>query len=254
MDSQEIRVTREGAAMHIRIARPAKRNALTAAMYAAMADAMAQAEADAALCAIVFSSEGATYCAGNDLADFVSNRPSGSDAPVQRFIRALADAKKVLIAAVQGRAIGIGTTMLLHCDFVLAEPDAQLQMPFVDLALVPEAGSSLLVPALVGQRRAAELLMLGEAVDAERACALGLVNRVVPAGTALAEATSLAARLAAKPAGALRATKALMKSPTADLHGRIAEENLAFAAQLQTAEMQQTVEAFFATRTKAHAA
>ena len=254
MDTQDIRVHQEGAAMHIRMARPAKRNALTVAMYAAMADAMARAEADPAIRAIIFSGDGPAFCAGNDLTDFVANPPRGDDPPVQRFIRALAGAGRILIAAVQGRAIGIGTTMLLHCDFVLAEPDAQLQMPFVDLALVPEAGSSLLVPNLVGQRRAAELLLLGEAVDAARAAELGLVNRVVPAGTAMAEAQALATRLAAKPAGALLATKALMKSHTRDLPGRIAEENQAFGAQLQSAELRQTVQAFFQSRSKATAA
>ncbi len=240
--------------MHIRMARPGKRNALTVAMYAAMAEAMARAEADPDTRAIVFSGEGVAFCAGNDLADFVANPPGGEDAPVQRFIRALAGARKVLIAAVQGRAVGIGTTMLLHCDFVLAEPDAVLQMPFVDLALVPEAGSSLLVPNLMGQRRAAELLLLGEAVDAARAMELGLVNRVVAAGTAVAEAQALAVRLAAKPAGALLATKALMKSPTRDMPGRLAEENAAFAAQLKSAELRQTVQAFFQSRAKANAA
>ena len=248
----DISVRSEAAALHIRLTRPAKRNALTAAMYAAMAEAMAQAEADPAVRAVVFSGEGQAFCAGNDLGDFVANRPSGDDAPVQRFIRALAAARKVLVAAVHGQAIGIGT-MLLHCDFVFAEPDARLQMPFVDLALVPEAGSSLLLPTLVGQRRAAELLLLGEPIDAMRAEQLGLVNRVVPAGTALAEADSLVARLAGKPAGALLATKALMKSGTRDLPGRIAEENAAFGAQLQTDELRQTVQAFFDKRAKAAA-
>ena len=240
--------------MHITMTRPAKRNALTVAMYAAMADAMARAEADPETRTVIFSGEGPGFCAGNDLADFVARPPSGPDAPVQRFIQALAGARKILAAAVQGKAIGIGTTMLLHCDFVLAEPDAQLQMPFVDLALVPEAGSSLLVPNLVGQRRAAELLLLGEAVPAVRAAELGLVNRVVPAGTALAEASALAVRLAAKPAGALLATKTLMKSATRDLSGRMAEENAAFAAQLQSAELRATVQAFFQSRSKAAAA
>lgn len=255
MATQDIHVSREGTALRIQIARPAKRNALTSSMYAAMADAMAQAEADPDIRAVIFTGEGATFCAGNDLIDFVSDRPEpGTETPVMRFIHALAAARKVLIAAVQGRAIGIGTTLLLHCDFVLAEPDAQFQMPFVDLALVPEAGSSLLVPNLVGQRRAAELLLLGEAIDAHRAEAWGLVTRIVPAGTALAEAQALAARLAQKPAGALLASKTLMKSPTRDLHARIAEESLAFGAQLQTDELRQTVQNFFQSRAKANAA
>ncbi len=253
MSTPDINVRRDGAALHIEMARPDKRNALTVPMYAAMADAMAEAEHDDTLRAVIFSGAGRAFCAGNDLADFVANPsvPNSSvdeDRPVFRFIRALASAQTVLIAAVQGRAIGIGTTMLLHCDFVLAEPDAELQMPFVDLALVPEAGSSLLVPDLMGQRRAAELLLLGERVGAERALQLGLVNRIVPAGGALAQAGILAERLAAKPAGALRATKRLMRSSTTDLHARIAEENAAFQAQLQTAELRQTVQSFFDAR------
>ena len=253
MSTPDINLRRDGAALHIEMARPAKRNALTVAMYAAMADAMAEAEHDDTLRAVVFSGTGPAFCAGNDLADFVANPSGDDDRPVFRFIRALADAHTVLIAAVQGRAIGIGTTMLLHCDFVLAEPDAELQMPFVDLALVPEAGSSLLVPSLMGQRRAAELLLLGERIGAERAVELGLVNRIVAAGQAVAEAGALAARLADKPAGALRATKRLMKSATTDLHGRIAEENVAFQTQLQTAELRQTVQSFFDARAKAAA-
>lgn len=250
MSTPDISVRREGSALHIAITRPAKRNALTVAMYATMADAMAEADRDDTLRAIVFSGAGSAFCAGNDLADFVANPSTDENRPVFRFIRALANAQIVLIAAVQGRAIGIGTTMLLHCDFVLAEPDAELQMPFVDLALVPEAGSSLLVPALMGQRRAAELLLLGERIGADRAVALGLVNRIVPAGAALTEAQALADRLAAKPAGALRATKRLMKSATRDVHGRIDEENVAFHAQLQTDELKRTVQNFFTARSK----
>ena len=244
----DVRVTREGGAVWITLARAHKRNAITVAMYAAMADAMEAAERDPGVSCVVFAGEGVAFCAGNDLADFVASAGHEGERPVLRFIRALADAGKVLIAAVQGRAVGIGTTMLLHCDFVLAEPDAVLQMPFVDLALVPEAGSSLLVPNLVGQRRAAELLLLGEAVDAERAVALGLVNRVVATGQARAEAAALAARLVGKPAGALLATKRLMTSSTRDLHGRIGEETAAFGAQLQTDELRGTIAKFFAAR------
>jgi len=245
-----IRISRQAGAVHITLARAEKRNALTVAMYAAMADAMADAERDAGVSAIVFSGEGGAFCAGNDLADFLASPPTEGERPVARFIRALADATKVLIAVVQGPAVGIGTTMLLHCDFVLAEPDAVLQMPFVDLALVPEAGSSLLLPILMGQRRAAELLLLGDRIGAERAVELGLINRIVPAGQGLSEAAALAARLAEKPAGALLATKRLMKSAERDLHGRIAEENTAFFAQLQTAELRATIEKFFTSRAK----
>ena len=258
MQTQDVRIDWQPATLQITLARPQKRNAITVAMYAAMEEAMAQAEVDPEIRSVIFAGDGANFCAGNDLADFVANQPASvaefEDRPVMRFIRALAGARKVLIAAVQGHAVGIGTTLLLHADFVLAEPDARLQMPFVDLALVPEAGSSLLVPLLVGQRRAAELLMLGEAIDATRAVELGLANRVVPAGTALAEAHLLAARLAENPAGALLATKKLMKSATTDLAARIAEESTAFSARLQTDELRQTVQKFFQSRAKATAA
>lgn len=248
MTMPDIGVSRSGASVRIHINRPAKRNALTAAMYEAMASAITEAEADPDVCSVIISGEGATFCAGNDLADFVANRPEGADTPVGRFMEAIATTQLMLIAAVQGRAIGIGTTMLLHCDFVLAEPDAMLQMPFVDLALVPEAASSLLVPRLVGHLRAAEFLLLGEPIEAERAAALGFVSRIVPAGTALAEAEAVAARLAAKPASALRRTKLLMRSSSQEVAVRMQEENQAFAAQLQTPELAAIVARFFASR------
>jgi enoyl-CoA hydratase/carnithine racemase len=248
MTMPEIGISRSGASVRIHIGRPAKRNALTSAMYAAMADAIAEAEADPDICAVIISGEGTTFCAGNDLADFVSNRPEGTDTPVGRFLRAIATTPLMLIAAVQGRAIGIGTTMLLHCDFVFAEADTLLQMPFVDLALVPEAASSLLVPRLVGHLRAAEFLLLGEPIDADRAAALGFVTRVVGQGHALAEAEATAARLAAKPASALRHTKRLLKSSSQEVTTRMEEENHAFAAQLRTPELAATVARFFASR------
>jgi enoyl-CoA hydratase/carnithine racemase len=248
MTTPEIGIIRSGATVRIHIDRPAKRNAITTAMYAAIAAAITEAEADPQTCAIIISGEGATFCAGNDLADFVGNRPDTEDAAVHRFLRAIANTPLMLIAAVQGRAIGIGTTLLLHCDFVFAEPDAVLQMPFVDLALVPEAASSLLVPRLVGHLRAAEFLLLGEPIAAERAAALGFVTRIVPAGTALAEAEAVAARLAAKPAAALRRTKKLLKSSTQEVAARMAEENREFAAQLKTPELAATIARFFASR------
>jgi enoyl-CoA hydratase/carnithine racemase len=231
--------------VHLELNRPSKRNALTTDMYAALADSMAEAERDTAIRCVLFSGAGSGFCAGNDLADFVEAPPADENAPVFRFINALATATKILIAAVHGKAVGIGTTMLLHCDFVLVEPDAELRMPFVDLALVPEAASSLLVPRLIGQRRAAELLLLGEPIGAEEAVRLGLANREAGTGQALADARAIAERLAAKPAGALLATKALMKSASQDVLGRIAEENMVFRDRLQTAELRGVVESFF---------
>ena len=169
---------------------------------------------------------------------------------MHRFLRAVAQSTRILVAAVQGRAVGVGTTMLLHCDFVVAEQSAELKMPFTDLALVPEAGSSLLVPRLIGHQRASDLLMLGEPVAAPDALRLGLVNRVVPDGDGLLEAEKLVGRLLAKPRSALLATKALMKSPTDDVRGRMAEEAAAFGAQLKTPELAAIVAGFFAARAK----
>ncbi len=249
MSTPDIAVTRQGAVTHLRFNRPAKRNAITVAMYAALADALEAAETDGTM-AVIFSGAGPGFTAGNDLAEFVTNRPEGEDAPVFRFLRAISSSTRILIAAVQGRAIGVGTTMLLHCDFVLAEEGAELRMPFTDLALVPEAASSLLVPKLVGYQRAAALLMLGEALPARQAQEWGMVNRVVADGTVLAEAEKLAARLVEKPQSAILATKRLMKSSTADIAGRMAEEGAAFSAQLKTPELAAIVAGFFATRAK----
>ena len=249
MTIPDIAVENHGVLTHIRMNRPAKRNALTVTMYAAMAEAFAAAETDGTTI-ILLSGAGTGFCAGNDLADFVADRPHDDDAPVHRFLRAIANSTRILVAAVHGRAIGVGTTMLLHCDFVIAEQSAELRMPFTDLALVPEAASSLLVPRLLGHQRAASLLMLGEAVGAAEAQRLGMVNRVVPDGECLAEAQALAARLAAKPRSALLATKALMKSSAVDVAGRMKEETAAFAAQLKTPELAAIVGNFFATRSK----
>lgn len=250
MSAQDVVVTRWGDTTHIHMNRPGKRNALTVAMYAAMADALRAAEGDGTT-AVLLSGEGVGFCAGNDLGDFVANRPHDDEAPVHRFLRAVAGSTRIVVAAVQGRAVGVGTTMLLHCDFVVAEENAELRMPFTDLALVPEAGSSLLVPALIGHQRACGLLMLGEPVAAQQALALGLVNKVVADGAGLAEAKALIEVLLQKPRSALLATKALMKSPTRDLAGRMAEESAAFAAQLKTPELAAIVAGFFAARTKA---
>ena len=249
MNSPDIAVEQHGALTHIRMNRPAKRNALTPGMYAAMAEALTAAESDGTTI-ILLSGAGAGFCAGNDLADFNADRPHDDNAPVHRFLRAIAASTRILVAAVHGRAIGVGTTMLLHCDFVVAEHSAELRMPFTDLALVPEAASSLLVPRLIGHQRAASLLMLGEAVGAEEAHRLGMVTTVVPDGECLAAAQALTARLAAKPRSALLATKVLMKSPTRDIAGRMNEEGAAFAAQLKTPELAAIVANFFAARTK----
>ena len=249
MTTPDIVVETRGQVTHIRLNRPAKRNAITATMYAAMADALMAAENDGTT-VVLLSGDGPGFCAGNDLADFVSERMDEGEAPVWRFLKAVSSSSRILVAAVQGRAVGVGTTMLLHCDFVVAEDSAELKMPFTDLALVPEAASSMLVPRIVGHQRACGLLMLGEALPAAEALKLGLVNQVVPDGTAREAAEKLIARLLAKPRSALLATKRLMKSGTVDVAGRMEEENTAFAAQLKTPELAAIVAGFFA-RTKA---
>jgi enoyl-CoA hydratase/carnithine racemase len=236
----------------LRLNRPAKRNAITREMYRAMAEALIEAEAPDGPRIVLISGAGEAFCAGNDLADFLASPDvDPQTSPVGRFLAALTRSTRVLVAAVQGNVVGIGFTLLLHCDFVLAEAGTVLHLPFIDLAVVPEAGSSLLLPARIGHLRAAELLLLGEKLPATRAAELGLVSRVVAAGTGLAEATSLAERLAAKPASALLASKKLLVSTTPDLAGRIDEEFAAFAAQLESPELKAAIAAFYSRRSAA---
>ena len=191
--------------------RVGKKNAITTAMYAAMADALDAAAADPATFVVVFQSDPVVFSAGNDIADFLNNPPGGKDAPVQRFLHGLASFPKPLIAAVCGPAVGIGTTMLFHCDLVYAGDNAAFSMPFVNLGLCPEAASSLLVPQMFGYHRAAEALLLGEPFLAETALELGLVNRVLPPTEVNGYAQSVARRLSAKPLSSLIETKRLMK-------------------------------------------
>jgi enoyl-CoA hydratase/carnithine racemase len=232
--------------MEVILARPAKKNALTSAMYARLADALAQADADPEVRCVLFRAEGADFCAGNDLGDFLAAGPDalGPGAPVMRFLHALAEARVVLAAAVQGRAVGVGATLLLHCDFVVADPNASLVLPFVKLGLTPEAGSSLLLPARVGPRAAAEMVLLGRPVDAERAYALGLVNQVSPDPKSAARA--LAQEAARQPAQALLAARALLRRSGDSLSERIDHEAQVFLRQLQTADFQERARAFFA--------
>jgi enoyl-CoA hydratase/carnithine racemase len=240
---------RHGAVAEIRLNRPEKRNALTRAMYAAMADALAAAEADAGVRCHLISGEGASFSAGNDLADFMTAPSLDPDTPVMRFLAALSGAAKPVVAAVQGHAVGIGTTMLLHCDLVVLAEDAVLRMPFVELGLVPEAAASLILPRLLGHPRAAELLMLAEPLPAARALAWGLANRVVPVAELHAQALALAQALAAKAPGALRITKALMKDDTPGIAARLPMEGQHFAQLLASPELKEAVAAFFEKRT-----
>lgn len=237
-----------GGVMTLTFNRPDKKNALTAEMYAALADAFAAAEADPAVRVILLAGAGGAFTAGNDLQDFLARPPSGDDAPVFRFLRALVTAQKPLVAAVSGVAVGVGTTMLLHCDLVYAGDSARLSMPFVNLALVPEAGSSLLLPRLVGHQKAAELLMFGEPIDARTAREIGLVAEVFPDATLADEVRARVAKLAAKAPEALRLTKQLMKAPKATAAEQMAAEGALFQQRLGSAEAREAFTAFMEKR------
>ena len=236
-------VSQAAGVCELRLNRPAKRNAITLAMYDAMWDAIVRAEADDTVRVILLTGAGASFTAGNDLMDFMSGPALGDQHGAARFVRLLPKIHKILIAAVHGSTVGIGVTMLLHCDLVLAGRGARLSMPFVKLGLVPEAASSLLLPRLIGHQRAAELLLLGTTVDAATAFNFGLVNRVVEDDVLLEEARALARTVADQPAGALRATKQLLRSDTG-VTARIEEELQAFQERLASAEFKSAAEAF----------
>jgi enoyl-CoA hydratase/carnithine racemase len=242
MEPDHVLVSSADGICELRLNRPEKRNAITVAMYDALWDALVRAEADDSVRVILFSGVGASFTGGNDLADFV-RQPPGDNGPV-RFIRLLPKIHKVLVAAVHGSTVGIGVTMLLHCDLVVAARSTRLSMPFVKLGLVPEAGSSLLLPRLIGHQRAAELLFLGTPIDAATAFNLGLVNRVVEDDVLLEETRALARALVEQPAGALRATKQLLRND-AGTSARIEEELRVFQERLGSDEFRNAAAAFF---------
>ncbi|MBE0621144.1 MAG: enoyl-CoA hydratase [Burkholderiales bacterium] len=240
--------TKDGIA-RIEIDRPDKKNALTAAMYQAMADAIRAAEADAGVRVVLIHGKADLFTAGNDLQDFLDNPPRDDDRPVFQFLYGISRAQKPIVAAVAGPAVGIGTTMLLHCDLVYAAPNARLQLPFVNLGLVPEAASSLLLPALVGYQRAAELLLLGEPFSAQKAKEIGLVTEVVPEEQLFDTALAQAKKLAAKPAASLRLTKQLMKQgQMAAVAQRIKLESDHFGERLASPEAKEAFSAFLEKR------
>src|SRR6478672_11203187 len=215
--SEHVRVDGNGEILAFTLARPERRNAITVAMYATLADAIERASTDPAIRVITVRGEGQDFAAGNDLADFLQAAPRGDeDIPVWRLLRALARCETPLIAAVHGNCVGIGTTMLLHCDLVIADETARFSMPFVDLALVPEAASSLLFPRLAGRRRAARYLLLAEPFGAEEALDIGLASHVVPAGELDKTLDRLSAVLLAKPPEALRLTQRLLRRASRD--------------------------------------
>src|SRR5215470_17786098 len=245
--TQHVRVTTADRVTTIRFDRPDKKNAITLEMYAALSDALDAATADPAVRAVVLAGARDCFTAGNDLGDFVRAAQGGDTASGARFLHTLAGFDKPLIGAVAGVAIGIGTTMLLHCDLVYAAPTARFRTPFVDLALVPEAGSSILLPALVGARRAAQLLLLGDQLDAQTALAWGLINAVVDDPDAAA--ATAAGKLATLPPGSLRATKALTRRASRDAVAETMGVELeAFAERLRSPEAMEAFQAFLARR------
>jgi enoyl-CoA hydratase/carnithine racemase len=229
--------------------RPDKKNSITAAMYAALADALEAAQADGAVRCVVFQGHEAVFSAGNDIADFLDQPPAGVDSPVFRFLRAIAQFPKPVVAAVCGPAVGIGTTLLFHCDLVYAGDNAAFSMPFVNLGLCPEAASSLLVPQMLGYHRAAEALLLGEPFMAEAALEVGLVNRVLPPTEAAGYAQAVARKLALKPISALLETKRLMKKGQTQLIlATMAEEGESFGRMLREPAAREAFGAFMERR------
>jgi enoyl-CoA hydratase/carnithine racemase len=243
--TEHVKIEHKDHILTLTFARPDKKNAITNAMYGALADAIIGAETDRAICVIVLRGEGDMFTAGNDVGEFamMATGAFNSERHVSRFVDAIARSTKPLVAAVQGRAVGIGTTMLLHCDFVVLAEDAQLSTPFVSLALVPEAASTLLMPLRIGYARAYEMFALGESMSASTALQVGVANRVVPLAKLHAEAATVAAKLAKLPAGSLAATKRLMRNAEA-LTAQIGTESQIFAERLKTAEAREAFTAF----------
>ena len=237
----------------VEIARPEKKNALTVAMYQAMTDALVAAKADPAVRAVLITGQPGVFTSGNDIEDFMTRAPGqgadSMDSPVFKFMHALLDCDKPVVAAVTGAAIGIGTTMLLHCDFVYVSDEARLAMPFVALGLVPEFASSLVVPQLMGHRRAAEKLLLGDPFTPEQAVDCGIANAVLPAAEVVNHARRVAERFNALPPGAVREAKQLMRGPqTEALLKTIRVEAEIFGRRLRSPEAMEAFQAFFQKR------
>ncbi|NRA62634.1 MAG: enoyl-CoA hydratase/isomerase family protein [Psychrobium sp.] len=237
--------TLNGNIRHIEINRSKYKNALTASMYLDLAKALQQADDDEKIRVVLLSGNEEVFCAGNDLNDFINNPPSDKNAPPFVFLLAINAFKKPLIAATAGPAIGIGTTMLLHCDYVVSSENTLFKMPFVQLGCTPEGGSSLLLPQLIGQRKAAELLLLGKSFDAVTALDYGIINNVCAAGEVIQSALDIATKMAKQPPAAMQAAKALMKAPLLDqIRDTILIEGEVFAKQLQSDEAKQAIGAF----------
>jgi enoyl-CoA hydratase/carnithine racemase len=248
--TEHVRIERGDGVLAITLARPERRNAITVAMYAALAEAIEAARSDPGIRVITFRGEGQDFAAGNDLADFLAALPRDtSDIPVWRLLRALATCEIPLVAAVQGNCVGIGTTMLLHCDLVIAEDGARFSLPFVDLALVPEAASTLLLPQLAGRRRAARYLLLGEPFGVDEAMEIGIVSHRAAAGQLAQALDDLVGRVLAKPPAALAQTQRLLRTGAdAAILERMKLEGSVFAERLSSSEAKEAFTAFFEKR------
>lgn len=236
--SEHVIVTEANKILTVQLNRPEKKNALTQEMYAVMTQALRDANGREDIAAVVFSGAGDLFCAGNDLGDFLRHGELKADSPVFQFLNTIATVDVTVVAAVQGAAVGIGTTLLLHCDLVYAAEGTKFVMPFVDMGLVPEAGSSQLLPALCGHLKAAELLLLAETIDAQQAYEFNMVNQVVPAAELAATVADVSARLAAKPVRSLRLSKKLMKVQPEGVPERIQRELKDFLTVLASPETQ----------------
>jgi enoyl-CoA hydratase/carnithine racemase len=245
----DILTERSGNILRIQLNRPSRNNAMTSAMYITLADLLNNAAKDDELRVVLWHGAGDSFSAGNDIQDFLKNPPGAGESPQARLIEALINFDKPIVAAVQGAAIGGGTTMLTHCDFVFAGESAKFRMPFIDLAVVPEFGTSYSVPARIGYLRAAELVLLGLSFDAKRAAELGLVTRVVADQQLLPIATAAAQQLAVKPPAALQSCKRLMRSSTREqLEKAVKLENEAFSVRVRSAEAKEAFTAFIEKR------
>lgn len=244
--TEHVRIALEDGVLRLTLARADKKNALTQPMYAALGNALTRAEGDPAVRAVLLEAEGDAFTAGNDLGDFAAvaaGKLAREDMTTHQFLDAMANARKPIVAAVQGLAVGIGVTMLLHCDLVFVADDAKLSTPFVNLALVPEAASSALLQARIGYARAYAMFALGEPIDGRTAASIGLANAALPASEVRAKALSVARLLATKPMGALQATKQLMRDGAA-IAALMAKESEIFGARLKSPETAEALRAF----------
>lgn len=247
--SERVILTTRESVMTLTLNRPSRKNALTLAMYDDLTAALKSAAEDTQIRAVIIRGAEGVFTSGNDLTDFMQNPPTSVDTPVFHFLRAILEFPKPLIAAVSGPAIGIGTTLLLHCDLVYADERAVFQLPFIRLGLVPEAGASLLIPRLAGHRRAAELLMFGEKFSAAEALDLGLINERVSSERLFERAQERAEALAKLPPEAMRQTKQLLKAPLyEELSQVMVAEGELFMKRLTSPETREAIEAFFAKR------